>query len=59
APALHAGGHRFDPDTLHHGRLKKVPKGIFFCTNKEKAAINNEDTYSYIRKQEIFEYYCH
>ena len=22
APALHAGGHRFDPDTLHHDKLK-------------------------------------
>ena len=24
APALHAGGHRFDPDTLHHGRFSRT-----------------------------------
>ena len=23
APALHAGGHRFDPDTLHHDNILK------------------------------------
>ncbi len=31
APALHAGGHRFDPDTLHHDRSEEIPNGIFFC----------------------------
>ena len=25
APALQAGGHRFDPGTLHHKRLTEVP----------------------------------
>ena len=26
APALQAGGHRFDPGTLHHKKLIEVPK---------------------------------
>ena len=26
APALQAGGHRFDPGTLHHKRLTEVAK---------------------------------
>ena len=25
APALQAGGHRFDPGTLHHKKLTEVP----------------------------------
>ena len=25
APALQAGGHRFDPGTLHHKKLNEVP----------------------------------
>ena len=33
APALQAGGHRFDPGTLHHKKLTEVP-------SKEEASLN-------------------
>ena len=33
APALQAGGHRFDPGTLHHKRLTEVP-------SKEEASLS-------------------
>ena len=28
APALQAGGHRFDPGTLHHKKLTEVPTRV-------------------------------
>ena len=28
APALQAGGHRFDPGTLHHKKLTEVPMKV-------------------------------
>ena len=33
APALQAGGHRFDPGTLHHKKLTEVP-------STEEASLN-------------------
>ena len=33
APALQAGGHRFDPGTLHHKELTEVP-------SKDEASLN-------------------
>ena len=45
APALQAGGHRFDPDRLHHRRLRckrRVPHGpvtaAIVCLQTMKAA---------------------
>ena len=41
APALHAGGHRFDPDKLHHLYIEELLSSSFFivrysfqCHNK-------------------------
>ena len=31
APALHAGGQRFDPATVHHEKRLRFLTGIFFC----------------------------
>ena len=31
APALHAGGHRFDSDILHTGRSARPPSGAAFA----------------------------
>ena len=34
APALHAGGQRFDPATVHHDKRLRFLTGIFFLYKK-------------------------
>ena len=36
APALHAGGQRFDPATVHHDKLERFHMESFFTFSKVK-----------------------
>ena len=36
APALHAGGHRFDPDKLHQITINATISGFFYIIKQKK-----------------------